>query len=252
MFQKRAYAGPFLAAAGFLLAILPVPLLATQVNTGSTTGVFTNPVLAGNAILLDGSLLFLDNTTGAVYSGFGTNTIQWGGSSTPVAGPDHSTVTFVGANFAAEAPGVVFRLGTLTYTNGTSDSPTGIFGGSLIITAHLAGGLGLPIDDSTDNFDITGTQNGHANVALDADFLYFSNLNLSFNVLEGKTATADVYGEIVGDPHLMVTSLVATSPDGFIGNGAADFTPEPGTFGILGSGLAGMLLALRRRRLRKC
>jgi hypothetical protein len=251
MIQRRAWAGPFLAAAGFLLSMGPRPAFATAVNTGSTTGVFTNPVLAGNAILVDNTQIFLDNTSGAVYSGFGTNAIQWGSySGPPTSAPDHSSLTFVGADFAAEPPGVPFRLGTLTYTNGTSDSNTGIFGGTLIISAARAGGLGLPISDSTDNLVITGTQNGHANPAQDADFIFFPLLNLSFDVLEGKTATADIYGEVVGDPQLVLTGIVATSPDGFIGNGAADFAPEPGTFGILMAGLGGLLLLRSRARQR--
>ncbi len=244
MIKKLSCATRYLLAAGFLLAVTWTRLPAAELSTGSTTGVFTNPVLAGNFVLLDNTLLFADNTTSAVYNGFGTNAIQWGSSvTTPASGPDYSSVVFVGANFSSEAPGVPFRLGTLTYTNGNSDSPTAIFGGTLIITAHLAGGLGAPIDDSTDAFDITGTQNGHANAAQDSDFLNFTNLHLSFNVLEGKTASADVYGEIVGDPQLVLTGLVATSEDGFIGNGTTDSVPEPGTFATLGASLFLLFMA---------
>ena len=65
---------------------------------------------------------------------------------------------------------------------------------------------------------------------------------------------ADVFGQIVGDPTLVLTRLAldptlnGPNAPGSIGNGASDFVPEPSSWLLLASGLGPMILLRRRWR----
>jgi hypothetical protein len=250
-----------------VLVLCAVPASAGVITfSGTTSGLFTGPVLTGRSINTDGTLTAVyDNTLSAVYSGMGTNAVQWGDCPAviidPVTGADSgcganngvarfSALSFTGTAFSNVAANTDFLLGTLTYSNGTSRSTTVIFGLTAEISIALSGG-GV-VDPKVAAGELWGTLNANdpANPNRDADFVYFPFLLVSFNVLEGSTSTANVYGRIVGDPYLEVTRLEATDANGYVGNGPADFVvPEPSAWTLLGAGLVS-LFVLRRRMAR--
>jgi hypothetical protein len=188
--------------------------------SGTIVGLFSNPVTAGNYIPIGGedttpyTLAFEDDTGTAVYTGFGTDSITWG-TYTGVPDP-FSQVTFVGNSFTNVAPGQLFDLGTFTFSNGTSELDSLIFGATL--TLSVTGGA--TITPEVTQIGIETTANGNPTAEQDADFLAFSQFPQTFQVLEGDTAHAELYGMIVGDPGVVATTIVldpADSGSGFIG-----------------------------------
>jgi len=216
---------------------------ASGLFSGSVTGIFENPVLAGSLIAVDGSLTPFDNTATAVTTGFGTSHVTWGNSTTGAV-PPFSQLIFLGDSFSNVAAGDTFHLGTIIFTNGTSDLDTLIFGAQLhMSTAGVT-------DDHISNLNIVTTANTGLSLARDADFIGFSDFLSTFNVYESRTASIELFGRIVGDPQLTLDSIqisAVTAGDGFIGNGVGD-VPEPATWAMLLIGFGGLGAAMRRRR----
>lgn len=233
--------------------------LASPVYSGTVAGLFKDPVFIGQYIQTNGTLsAVVNNATTAVYSGMGTNSIQWGAcpEGLPPTGcgdnggaARYSELSFVGNTFAGVPADTEFLLGTLIYTNGTSRLSTVIFGVTAEITVTLEGGG--TVDSKVTAAQLWSTANRPVTTPADtlwnADFVYFLADDISFNVLEGGTASADVYGKIVGDPYLEVTTLVANDANGYIGHGPSDYVPEPATLALLGLGLAGLGFSRRKR-----
>jgi len=216
---------------------------ANTINSGSISGVFSSPVLAGFGIDLDGKTLIpIDNTATGVFTGFGTNAITWGD-------PNPSILTFTGKSFSGVAPGQIFDLGTITYTNGNSPRETLIFGATLTLTVNSTP-AGI-VDPSVSNVDFLATTNHFLpNDGLDprfklqdADFLSFGAFPQTFNVFENSTASAELFGMIVGDPQLVLTGI-ELSPDqsnnGFIGHGVPPLPDSGGTLALVGIALAAL------------
>ncbi len=235
----------FLVAACALAAAGPV--LAVGTYSGTVNGYFDSELLSGNVVAIDGSLHFLDNTTTAfvVHTNLAPNndTLTWGLSTTG-ANPSFSFLNFVGASFSNVAANTPFKLGTISYLNGTSDLNSLIFGATL----HFD--LGAGIDLKTSLISIVTTQNTGLGARRDADFIGFSDFSQTFNVFEGGFSVIELYGQIVGDPMVTLDSInIAPGFDnsGFIGNGVGG-VPEPQTWAMLASGMFLTGGLIRRRR----
>jgi hypothetical protein len=181
------------------------------------------------------------------------------------ATPASSTVTFQGSSFSnvrtelRNALGQVtqasdiFQLGTLTYTNGTSYLDSLIFGSTLTLSGSLVGTDEVIIPFTIQLGIETTTNSGTAEQ--NADFLFFSNQlgtvsPVSFNVYEGQTASAIVWGRLVGDPVLLATGLTlspGSAGSGFIASGAipAAGVPAPSALVLM---LTGLLVFSRSRK----
>jgi len=174
-------------------------------------------------------------------------TVVWGQGAFTIP---KSTLSFTGTPLIAQPADTVFTLGTFTYTNGTSDLDSLIFGATLTLT--LNDSVGGVIDTKVIPLSIT-TTNNTGTAAQNADFVQFpataTTLSAaSMNVFEGSTATFILQGEIIGDPTLgLVNLLIAPGSvdSGFVGNGLP--APEPPSRAVLGFGLPGLVFARHRR-----
>lgn len=198
------------------------------VFTGTFEGVFTNPVPSGFEIDVDGSPLFFDNSATAVYSGVGTSILKWG--SGDFAPPNESTVSFTGFDITNAPANTEIALGTFFFENGSSFVDTSIFGADFTIS--LSGGPA--VNPLVSQVGILTTVNAGTDPFQDADFLSFNTFPNTFHVFEGDSATATLFGMIVGDPEIRLTRLELQSGGGFIG-GPFVPVPEPSTFTIITS-----------------
>jgi hypothetical protein len=223
------------AAALALACSLPLALQPVKADpiTGQMMATWTAPRLVGYA--LDGATgarQERDATeTGACniagcpvqLTGYGAGTLAWGVGDSPISS---SVVSFVGANFVNAPSETLMELGRLTFTNGSSFRESSIYGATL--TLQVMNGAFA----ATDPLSITVVHVPTSNAGNDlqnADFLDFgvatfggSILPVTFNVMEDQTATAIIYGRIVGDPQTVLSSIVVapgSAGAGFIGSG---------------------------------
>lgn len=212
----------------------------TKATVGSTGGKFDNPAPAT-----------------AVVSGVGTNSFAWGTG-------DPSSLTFAGSAFDTK-PDTVFKLGRLTFHNGTIASGTGADKVDLTLDIGFD-----PVPEK--NFKLKSTMNiintlNTSDPVASADTVTIGGFSFTFNVLEGQTASVDLMGKLTTglsalptgavesgadlfnpspfDPDplfsLILTGLANPSSGGFIGT-----VPEPASWLVVLLGLA--LIAVQRRR----
>jgi protein with PEP-CTERM/exosortase system signal len=230
-----------------LIALAPLCLtrfaLGSSLYSGSISGVFTNPVFSGIVIDVNGNPFTLDETGTAVYSGMGSNLIHWG-TGVPATG---NSLEFDGATFSNVAAGQQFLLGTLTYFNGSVEHP--IFGATLTLSVSPSS---LAISPAVAQGTFVSTVNGNLSPRQDADYLSFDVFPVTFNVYEQHSATADIFGEIVGDPRLQINTIQLApgqGQNGFLGHGRPSSVPDTGsTFGLLSFALAALIVGARRLR----
>lgn len=256
-----------------LLATTTTGAFAASAYSGVVTGAWSQAVLTGNSIdAATGAAVANDTTTTArcnvspcpgmpsTGSDWGSSTLIWGDGDSGLTGTDiySSTVTFQGVTFEGVAPwldnlpGDTFELGTLTYTNGTSYNWSMIYGATLTLGATLNGSNEV-VTPFVVQLDIVPTTNT-GTAAQNADFLSFGNslgttAPVTFNVLEGATATAILRGRLVGDPVLYATGITlapGSESAGFIGNGVPA-VPEPSAWAMFAAGLAVISRVARRK-----
>jgi hypothetical protein len=159
---------------------------------GSTVGTFLNP------------------SSGGVTTGVGTSKITWGVG-------DPSSLSFTPSNFDTK-PGTPFKVGSLTFHNGTIANNSGISAVGFDIGFNLDN---VPEKNFVFNtqFGIVNTPNVEDDPAASADFITNPKIGATFNTLEDETATVDIIG-------MLTTGLTArnvfTQP-----SGAALVSDEP-------------------------
>jgi hypothetical protein len=255
----------FLGAAVFSLAPRAI---ATMIPANNIVVTFSNPVLTGSIPNdpVAGQSTFLNNTGTAVYTisnGAAASSLSWGTFSAGESAQEFSELTFAGSPIPSN-PASQFQLGTLTFTNGTSDIDSVIFGATLNLysnTVSSATFLGSDQITITTTNNIFGVPGGLSNG--DDDYINIcgnqSNIcNTSIEAVEssegGTGVTVNLFGTITGDPMAdidLVQLAQGQNPgtNGFLGTDppVGGQVPEPGSFGLLlTGGLAGLRLFKRR------
>lgn len=228
-------------------------LNAQTIDVNSTTGIWTSASPAANA------------------SGVGTSLIYWGGTSPP--GGDGSGYRFAGAQppeAVAIGPGTPFLLGTFTHYNFPIPAGTSITAATLDVTMGMtipsdgAGGVSNVTKTFTYNWDHWETSNSSnpcanggvngvgVNVNGCADRATILNPTPNQNFTIGNTEYTLFMG-FSNDGGNTIVSQFWTMENGanrasLYGYFTTQVVPEPGFYGLLGLGLAGLYTAVRRRR----
>jgi hypothetical protein len=211
-------------------------LLANADIAGSSSGTFANPL----------------GDSGLVDSGVGTNTFTWGDPDG--FGVGANSVSFAGNAAVASPFNTPFKVGTLTYFNGTTTLGTNAtsvdLNAELDLTSPVVTSVTFPFTlaitttpntgSAADNADILSLTNLYTsqNFVVGADtytllLLGFENVDITqgfvdaagFHVYEGATGTADLEAEIV----------------------LASQVPEPLSVTLLLTIAGGLFVAKRRR-----
>lgn len=250
--HERKRAALVFGATAIALGFSTEASMATVLN--QVTAVFSDPIYTG---FLEndptvGARTYMDSSsTAPAYFVNNGNSIQWGGNYATTVGTDYSTLTFTGAaGVPSTSPKTPVALGTITYTNGTSATGTGIFGAT--ITFYLNG-----VELGSDQVLITPTENTYSGTdltqpeaELDAD--YVNICGHSSNIcgtaiqsyentegIDGAAFSTPVVAELYGTYDFSLTGVTYVSGDGVVGPRAAA-TPEPSTWAMMIAGFAGL------------
>jgi hypothetical protein len=174
----------------------------------------------------------------------------WGDDAAGAGQP--STLDFFGAVIPSNI-NQPFFIGRLTFSNGTSSLGSIIFGATI---SFYDGTVSPENFLGTDTIVINTTANIGASTAQDADYLNIcgNQSNICDNSIDavessqgGNGLTVDLFGTIVGDPQLFLTSVAVADGQSPTGNGfigadpAAALIPEPSTIALFGAALLGVV-----------
>jgi hypothetical protein len=230
------------------------------VNPGDTITATWSDVQTAGAVLNDpaaGEYTYVDNTATAVYSGVGTSTLTWGSEPTvPSQGTNYSSLNFTGSIIPSNY-GSPFVVGTLAYTNGTSETASLIFGATL---TFYDGSTVLGTDQvyiNTTSNQYSGTGLSPAQLATDADYI---NICGQFSAICGNSIEAyedtesltgsSYYVSLTGYVDgLVLTQVQSLSGPGVIGSEPPlSSIPEPAAYMLMMLGAAAIGGVARRRR----
>lgn len=221
--------------ATFLLIILTSNLYALPIE-GLTTGTFTDPV----------------GPSGMQVTGVDTNHFTWGNASGFGTGP--SSMEFTGQTNISSETDQVFSFGELNYFNGTIAD--GSQAESVILDIYLS--LTNPVGITQDfNYDLQLINTPNTSPTAGADYVNFANTvpNTFFSV-GGLDYTLEFlgFGTIVGDGfttidgfHIFENSSASAQLLGRITANPGAPVPEPATFLLFGTGIAGLMIARRKK-----
>ncbi|SFN74981.1 PEP-CTERM protein-sorting domain-containing protein [Nitrosospira briensis] len=211
-----------------LLAAL-APAYTQAADAGTSTGTFLDPT---------------PSCPPATCSGIGTNSFSWGEAES--SGDTVGSLSFAGSSFAPGS-GETFKLGTLTYHNGTTRLGTEVSSVGIDIALNFND---VPENNFTyhERLSINTTPNSTGDPVADADFVWFTtgNFPYTFNVAEEATASVDIMAKLApaGD-QLQLISLTNPTEGGSVG-----VIPEPETYALFlaGLGLMGAVISRRNKK----
>ena len=246
---------------------------------GTIIGIFSDPIYSGFVThdpTISSPPTYFDNTATAPLSLSIVNStdptlagtpplqatgskLQWGSDASVDPSEQFSELIFFGAPVPADVH-EPFEAGVITYLNGTSDLDSLIFGASLSLYDNV---VSPQTYLGTDQIIITTTSNLDVDLAQDADYINIcgNGSNICGSSIEayedsegGTGVTADLDGQIVGDPQLQFTDVTVSADQlatgGLVGNEpAAGIIPEPSTWAMMMLGFGGLgLLGYRAKR----